>query len=141
MASNCCGDDAGQRRVGVVDAGVDDGDAHILAAGLFGIERDAVEGIVDDAGGLLQRVDVVGLAPLRAAVGGKLRQHDADRAPVGDAEAHQRGAEQPRLALRAHLEAEGGGDLLHGAGIAVDGHQHLVGHEIAGDRARRLGQR
>ena len=94
---------------------------------------------VHDASRLLQRIDMVGLAPLGAAIGGKLRQHDADRTAVGDAEAHQRAAEQPRLALRAHLQAEGSGDLLDGAGVAVDGHQHLVGHEIADDRARRLG--
>ena len=83
---------------------------------------------------------MVRLAPQGAAIGGQLRQHGADRTAVGNAEAHQRGAEQPRLALRAHFEAEGGGDLLNGADIAIDGHQHLVGHELAGDGTPRRGR-
>ena len=120
-----------------VDRGVDDGNADIGAARRIGIERDALERIVHDRAGLLQVVDVVRHAFERPAVDGKLRQHGRDLPAVRYAEAHDRHAEQVGEALRADVEPETRGDILHLSGVPVDGDQHLVRHEGAGDRARR----
>ena len=61
MASNMPATASFQRRMRLVDRGVDDRDPDILAAGAVGLQRDALEGVVDDARGLLQIVDMVGL--------------------------------------------------------------------------------
>ena len=106
-----------------------------------GFETDAVEGVVHDARRLLQVVDVVRrLGLCSPAVAGKLGDNEADRAAVGNAEAHYRHAEQGRDALRTDFEAEGGGEIGDHRGVALDGDQHLVGNEGAADRLRRDGR-
>ena len=72
----------------LVDRGIDDGDLHVLAAGIVGLECDALEGVVHRARRLLQVVDVIGHAGRGPAVVCKLGEHDSDRATVGDAVAH-----------------------------------------------------
>ena len=61
----------------------------------------------------------------------------ADRATVGNAETHDRRAEQRGGPLRADFQAEGGCDVRYDGRVAVDRHQHLVRHELALHRDRR----
>ena len=84
---------------------------------------------------------LLGARRVARRVARKLGKHHADRATVGNAVAHQCRAEQGRRALRAYLEPEGAGDVGRHGRVAIDGHQHLVGHEGSRNRDRGCGRR
>ena len=112
---------------------------HVGAAGAVEREGDALEGVVDDAGRLLQRrrgsARAHGCGRRRRAAPARGRR--AGRRECRSAPAWRRAA---GLALRAHLEAEWRRSAAT-VPARLDGHQHLVGHEGADDGARRNGRR
>ena len=129
-----------QGRMRLVDGGVDDGDPDILAASIVGRQRDVAKGIVDHAARrLLQIIDVVGHALADAGVAGKLGKHDADSATVGNAEAHDRAAEQSRRAASGR-PARRWQRCLRRHWRRLRRSPALVGHESAGDGAHSCGR-